>query len=788
MAGFVRNILKLSIVALLVPVAVFAVQQKNPRASTNSVRDGSLVQDSRTSSSSVVARSVTKNTRKARSAQSVHSGVPVVVKARSAQPESKVANKSRAGVVKSGTINQSAIPKKSSVNVSRAGTARATAVFNDITKIGGGYAGCRDAYATCMDQFCANANDTYRRCYCSDKFKDFRDTSDRLDKALQLLADFQNQNLNAVDKTAAEVSAMYTATAGENAVKKDSSASQKLLDSITDVLSGKQQSSGLNSLGILDFSNFGLDDDIWEGGSSSIFNTNATSNMADLEGKALYNSAAKQCAEVTRDICGSEAVFKLAQSSYPIMITQDCNTYEKSVNAKKLSVEETIRTAEKYLRDARLEEYRAHNSKDVNECLSAVEQAFRQPSVCGENYERCLDYDTGKYINATTGEPILSKALFELNKLIVFDGQKELLSANPDFNKWMDGRKQHAETALNSCRDIADTVWYEFKRAAIIQIAQAQDEKIQEVKDSCVAVIKECYDNQSGALKETDVTQMQSTNAIAAVTARGMCYDKVLGCASLYGDPDGCAYDDKTQKLSNVSGKTCGLQALLTFVDTVDAAKVAEGCEAALTKYAHELCDEDIGTEDAIKFGKCRPDKMSRSQLRAAMEVRRKTFCPSELVNSDSSNTLQDQDSDAFNVNLMNQVIKNIYDELGIAFTAACEEVGGTWVSAYEWSSPQPSVLAQDFYITYYGTQITNLAQMNDFNLVETGWCIQDQEAQCAALGNYANYNNNMCNMQPAWYEHACEDLLGGYWNNNQCNLIITDVQPLQANTNLLVE
>ena len=101
MAGFVRNILKLSIVALLVPVAVFAVQQKNPRVSANSVRDGSLVQDSRTNSSSVVARSVTKNARKARSAQSVHSGVPVVVKARSAQPESKVVNKSRAGVVKS---------------------------------------------------------------------------------------------------------------------------------------------------------------------------------------------------------------------------------------------------------------------------------------------------------------------------------------------------------------------------------------------------------------------------------------------------------------------------------------------------------------------------------------------------------------------------------------------------------------------------------------------------------------------------------------------------------------
>ena len=104
---------------------------------------------------------------------------------------------------------------------SRAGVARATAVFNDVTKIGGGYADCRDAYATCMDQICAAANDTYRRCFCSVRFTDFRETSERLDSALTMLAEFQDENLNAVDKTAAEVNAMYTATAGEKAIKKD---------------------------------------------------------------------------------------------------------------------------------------------------------------------------------------------------------------------------------------------------------------------------------------------------------------------------------------------------------------------------------------------------------------------------------------------------------------------------------------------------------------------------------------------------------------------------------------
>ena len=33
-----------------------------------------------------------------------------------------------------------------------------------------------------------------------------------------------------------------------------------------------------------------------------------------------------------------------------------------------------------------------------------------------------------------------------------------------------------ATSALDTCRDIADVVWTEFKRSALIEIAQAQDE------------------------------------------------------------------------------------------------------------------------------------------------------------------------------------------------------------------------------------------------------------------------------------------------------------------------
>ena len=758
MAGIMKNLLKVSVIALTLPTVVFGAQKVNPRGGAATRSQGA---DS--SATSVTPRSATRDARQTRTAVT-----PQNVKARSAR---SAVNNARVAT-RSGVVAE----KQSEKNVSRVQTARATAVYNDVSKIGGGYASCHDAYATCMDQICANANDSYRRCYCSDKFTGFRDTSEKLDTAMAMLAEFQDENLDAVDKTAAEVTAMYMASDGEKAIKKDTSASQKLLNNISNVLSGKtpvKTNTSLNSLGVLDFSSFQFDEnDIW-GETSSIFGGSgaSSSNIAELEGKVLYNKANQQCMEIVRDTCGSDAVFNLARSSYSIMINQDCDVVEKSINAKRAAVEETVRTAEKYLRDARLDEYRAHNSADVIECLTNVETVMRNPIACGENYEKCMDY-TGKYISTSTGEAIYSNRLFGLNSLIVLDGSADVLKANPEFDKWLDAKKTFATTALDSCRDISSVVWQEFKRSALIKIAQAQDERIQKIKDSCVKTIKECYDETSGALYEMDDTEMQSTGAMVAVAARGTCYDKVLSCSSLYGDQDGCKYDDKTKKITNAPGKKCGIQSLLAFVDTVDSVKIAEGCEVALTKYAHQLCDPKIGDdEDAVYPMGCA--SMSREELRAAMDIRRKTFCPATMVGDDEANTLTTS-AEAYNTNIMNQVIQDIYRDLEIAFVVGCEEVDGTWTA----SMPPNSKLNADFYWKYYGISInssTNVNNLGSLNAAEVGWCVvtSDQE-QClnlVDLGYEASWTEGQCELPGAWYQDQCESSLGGIWAGTTCSV-----------------
>ncbi len=675
--------------------------------------------------------------------------------------------------------------KVSDVGLARAATsARATAVFTDISKIGGGYAACREAYATCMDQFCANANDTYRRCYCSAKFTEFRDTEAALDEAKTLLMQFEDNNLFAVDKTAEEVNAMYTATVGEAAIKKDTSGAQSILNEIGDLLSGKKKaSSGQNattSLGVMSLDFSGDIGDIWGGGdASSIFDTSTGVDLTSLEGQDLFNAANKQCLQLVAEQCDSSAVLNMSTSAYGIMITQDCNAYEKKVNSQREAVKQTVRQAEKYLREARLEEYRSHNSADVNECISKVKAALTTDVACGANYKRCLDY-SGAYINQTTGEPIYSPRLFELENLISLggaDAELDLLGQNAKFNQFLDDKRMFAKTALDSCRDISDIVWTEFKRSALIEIAQAQDEKIEEVKTSCVSTMAECYDTQTNALKNFDTTTAQAAGAISAYAAKAMCQDKVTACAALYGNNTECAFDGNGKLTSSASA--CGLTALLAFVDTVDEVRVAEGCATAIDNYVQELCTPTTG-----EMGY--PWNCRKLQLRGAegsFEDLVKTFA----VSNCSDPTSDDKSYDALPLQTRTQVEKSIMDveeQLEYLLMDVCEGLDGYWLDAGDTSGTDLAA----FYTSVYGSGNSS-ADGAAAGAATWGRCVQnDTMVRCLAYNKdsvaegeegqtIATYDRakDECILSEEWYTQQCTLLGNGYYENGVCYVAGTD-------------
>lgn len=731
-----------------------AVQAPNPRGSSVN-QSANRSTDSTTVSRSTVSRST------------VRSGAHGAVVSNAARGAASVARSATPGVnVRASNartaVNMSVARSATMPNASRAGTSRATKIYSDISKIGGGYAACRESYATCMDQFCANANDTYRRCYCSSRFAEFRNTENALDEAKTLLMRFEDNNLNAVDKTVAEVNAMYSATVGEAAIKNDTSAAAKILDEIGDLLSGKKKSTysagySSNSLGVLslDFS----DDigDIWSDGGSSIFSGGSGQNLSELEGVNLYNAANKQCLAMVSDSCNGSAVSNMARSSYSILITQDCNAYQKNIDKKVESVKQTVRTAEKYLREARLNEYRSHNSADVNECITKVRSALTADTACGANYKRCLDY-TGVYINQTTGEPIYSPRLFKLTEIIKLNGTDgDVLAQNQDFDRFLESRKIFATSALDTCRDISKTVWDEFKRTALIEIAQAQDEKIEEVKMSCVSTMADCYDTQSSALKEFDNTTAQMAGAISAYAARQMCIDKVSACAALYGNGESCKFDNDG-RLTNSTA--CGLAALTRFVDTVDNIRISEGCETALQNYAQELCTPTSGTMGYP--WNCR--LMDKEALETNINTMATTYCSTGLT---ADNLLKKAET------IVTELVEDIAMELAETMQQQCNELGGLWIESKE-SIPTNYNELKAFYSTVYNNNETYVNNSKSY-----GSCI---ESTTRILCEAYNTDNNTktplatydavrdtCNFSQEWYEMKCTEELGGVWENSTC-------------------
>ena len=718
-----------------------------------------------------------------------------------------------------GATNARSAKRVSDTGLSRAAsTARATAVFNDISKIGGGYAACRESYATCMDQFCANANDTFRRCYCSDKFTGFRDTENALDQAKTLLQQFEDNNLNAVDKTAAEVNAMYSATAGEAAIKTDVSGAQSLLNSIGDLLSGKTtklktptQNTSI-SMGIMDIDFSTSIDDIWGGGDSggSLFSGGASAiDMTALEGQALFNTSNKQCVAIISDSCENQAMLNMATSAYGIMIAQDCNMYEKNVDKKREQVKQAVRQAEKVLRDARLEEYRAHNSADVNECLTKVSNAIKTDVACGPNYERCLDY-SGAYVNLSTGEPIYSARLFQMENLITLDGVggADILTQNAEFNAFLDERKMFATSALDSCRSIADTVWTEFKRTALIEISQAQDEKLEEVRMSCVSTMADCYDTQTGALKAFDTTESQATGAIAAYTSRAMCQEKVVACAMLYAPNDEQCEFDGNGHIKN--SKRCGLAALLNFVDTVDNIRVAEGCADAVQKYVTDLCTPSSGDKGfpwncrQISSTTTKGDGLGSEKSRVAVNraAANQPPVPQEtnatvtqgggsngeyqtdfevLVKEYAVDRCKDPTATYNNYSALppdtkrsvQAIIDDTKEQLYEMLETTCEELNGYWYTTQykkeTFSQLQPLAA---FYSNVYG-RTPNASEVGK----GPGACIENTKmVRCESYNSgeeekVATYDaaRDECNFTDAWYKNQCETILGGYYEGGIC-------------------
>ncbi|MBE6461781.1 MAG: hypothetical protein E7006_02965 [Alphaproteobacteria bacterium] len=459
-----------------------------------------------------------------------------------------------------GAVTQKQRSVAGNVNAVRTGqvVARATSVdagaLISETRTGAEYERCKNAYFSCMDQFCSLKNDDYRRCSCNDRVFELTQQRETLQGAGEDLTVF-NENLDVVGMTAAQATAMRTESEGEHALTSDNSASKALLQAIMNSIRGTDATVGgkytdLNSVNIsFDTANaFGM--------------TDIGQAIGAYNGQALYSAVYPQCRQAVRNDC-TDASLQRAVTAYLMAVEQDCNTVQSAIADTQKQMKAAVRESNAMLDLARIENRKKHNSSDITTCINEVETAVLSEEVCGANYHKCLD--NGEYIDITTGQPIAGVSdFYKLQQMLSFSAGVEM--ANQKLSKITDNRvfvqnfenrvKKFAQPALDKCVEKADVVWSEYLDKAMLAIYYSQQAKVSEIKQLCFDYVSSCYMNTEDAVDvamkdlDSDDTVVLQPNKIA-LNSR-MCSDYIDACNNMFKQETGqdiiAEYIDQVQQ------------------------------------------------------------------------------------------------------------------------------------------------------------------------------------------------------------------------------------------------
>ena len=271
---------------------------------------------------------------------------------------------------------------------------------------------CREAYRSCMDEFCLLDESEGGRCACSSN----------INKSKSLIKEIQNIQAEA-DKLYTEgvereqLGAKVSLVFGESESAKRSSRASGI--SFTEWLNGGD--SGDDELG--------TDDDIGDG---------------------LYAMAAEYCAGEL-SACGSKA--DMEEMLYSRQIVADCKAFDSYLAEQKTNANANKRTAEAAVRKARLEMLDTTNKYNRGECLLAYKSCIADKGGCGSNFENCLDADLlGRRANAC--ENVLDQCM-AVRSAVLSDWEAEAQSILVDASKYAD--RYARQTCLARIQDCLET-------------------------------------------------------------------------------------------------------------------------------------------------------------------------------------------------------------------------------------------------------------------------------------------------------------------------------------------
>lgn len=593
---------------------------------------------------------------------------------------------SRSGLLYTPIKNKNVIGRAASLVPTNSAT-------NNDAAFGADYTTCRDAYFTCMDQFCASMDETYRRCICSSRLNEIKQKQSAISQSTDSLTAFHDLNMDVIKKSAGEVAAMTSATVGEQIAETshDNSQSAQTLNTISDVLTQAKNKS-LSTAGTLDAG----------GDIKSIWTTTdlaSGANIANLTGETLYNAVNAQCSNMVAANC-PESSLNMIISAYGMYIENDCTNLATNLDKQKNSTNSAIRETGREMGVARLENYDAHNSLSINDCIASVRQDLTANTACGPDFVHCLDI-TGLYLNIDSGEPIYSPNFYNLANQTSLSGNILNNQTNHMIVNTLNTKKVFAEKSLDKCRDLSGDIWDEFMRQAIIEIHQKQQEKIRTVRTECLGVVNDCYDTQTNQLKDFSSIGDKTLLGLNLETVEDLCREKLDTCSNLYG------------------GGPDGLASLVNAMHDIVSQRIVAECQNLLQDFGNNLCAvQSTDTLHAYPYT-CRVYSPGDQRYAAIAECNNTTSINTQTCGTDYANSLYQRfvnyamqvcirpsEYEALANNVPTAVLQDInivMDKMrismGTELSRECERLGGIWVSnAYNDTTDSSIALLEQFY------------------------------------------------------------------------------------------
>lgn len=263
-------------------------------------------------------------------------------------------------------------------------------------------ANCRDAYRTCMDEFCLLDESEGYRCACSSN----------IESSKSLIQEIQ--------KIQEEADKLYT----EGVERENLGAKARLVFGESEAAKKSSRASGLS------FSE-------WISADSDVDELDADYDIGDN----LYAMASEYCA-VELENCGAKA--EMEEMLYSRQIVSDCKAFNLYLADQKTNALANKRTAESAVRQARLAMLDTTNKYNRGECLLAYRACVADKGGCGTNFENCLDAELlARRANACEG--VLDQCM-AVRKDVLQDWEAESESILADAEKYAD--KYRRQTCL----------------------------------------------------------------------------------------------------------------------------------------------------------------------------------------------------------------------------------------------------------------------------------------------------------------------------------------------------